>query len=379
MAQVLDHYKGTVTGGVTIYYYEKPDSSSRAVRILSGTQVKLPLSFRMEKQNGFVPLLSPEGWMYEYNLTDFELGTVTVPDVCIAPESVTLDAQTGTLTITGGYGIGENEMIGRGLSWRERAINGTEWTEWTADTVVNAPTVSVTVNSGMVRQFRVRILGVLGEAYHSSYTLCPDLLVGNNPACVPVVLLPEDGAVTRCMIPRVILYCSPDPDGDTMTLQRSVDGGNWSRALSVAAAGGRLVDRLPVLANGDHTIAYRLLDANGGLSGEVSLNLTVQTHTWARAVTAGAVIASRDVSHQEEMQGLVTAVNQQRTYYGLPPMQLPGEIGRFADWQSQLQAMQAAVNESRAVAAQTAYAFAEVPVYPLGTVETQIRAQTATI
>ena len=199
MAQVVSHYTATVTGGATLYRYVKPDDTSTATRIYSGTQVKLPTDYAQRLTNRMYPLQSPTGWMFWYHLTGFAPVYTTVADTCTPPD--TLDILNGVLTITGGAGGDLNAWTGFGVSWRERRISESNWGEWSGDTVVTSRTVDVTATSGMVRQYRVRTLGEAGAAYFSAYTVCDMLVNGNAAAGTPVVLRPLSGTVSAVASP----------------------------------------------------------------------------------------------------------------------------------------------------------------------------------
>ena len=60
--------------------------------------------------------------------------------------------------------------------------------------------------------------------------------------------------------------CPKEPDGETMTLQRSVNGGAWTNVTTVASSGGVVYDTL-ALSIGTWTVKYRLMDASGASGG----------------------------------------------------------------------------------------------------------------
>ena len=375
MAQTVDYYVGKATGGATLYYYKDANAQSTAIRIYSGTQVRLYHDFLSSQTNGFYPIFAPgSGWMYSYNITDITPVYQTVPDACTAPKRVTVDRDTKVMTVEGGAGGDLNTLVAFGVSWRERVMNETEWGPWSEDIIITSPTATMSVNTGMVRQFRVRSRGSAGEAYFSGYTACSSVLVGNSAAPMPVVALPDDGLTTLCMLTRLVVECAADPEGDTQTLKRSIDGANFTTAATLTGA-ARHVDRLPVQQKGKHIINYKLVDANGAESDVVGVTVVVAGASWARTLAAGNIVANPSISHQADLRELKAAVDQLRAYYGLGPCVLPGVIGRFSDWQKQVQAMQAAIDETRAVINMAGMNWPAVPAWPGATVLAHLRVQ----
>lgn len=383
MAQVIDYYRAVASpgGNPNIYIFAKADPSSTKYRkLVKGDGVLLGLNYWETESNGMVRIRSPEaGWMYRHNLSDIQPIYKTVTDGCTPPSSVTLDTDARVLRITGGAGGDLNTLEGWGVSHRERNVGGTEWGVWSGDAVSAIAEVSVTVNAGKVRQFRVRTRGSAGSGYYSSYVECVTLLSGNTPTGTPKAELPGENATTASATPVMKINCPADSEGDALTLMRRIDNGGWTSAAGLTGAGGVVYDRLPALAGGRHTIHYKLVDANGAESAEDGTVLTVVAMRWGRAISTGAVIANAAISHQSEIKDMLKAVNQQRAFYGLPEMKLPGAIGRFADWKAQMEVMQSAIAEAYAHAGQGAPAWTAVPGCPAAAVINEIRERVTAI
>lgn len=362
MAQVVDYYRGEAQGGATMYVYAQPDNTSTAVRIYSGSPIALPADYQQHETNGMYPTINPGGWIYYYNIGPMEAVYKTVTDPCTPPQSVALEGET--LVITGGSGGDLNDFTGWGVSSRERGINDTVWGEWSPDTVAQASPVSVTSISGKVVQFRVRTLGSAGEAYFSNYVECETLLNGNSAAGVPIVELPVAGASARCHTPSIRINCPPDPDGDAIRLMRSIDGGEWTLAASLPGTGGVVIDHLPALSEGEHAVEYKSVDANGLSSGVDRAGFTVLPYGWRREIHAGDVISNLQISHAADLREMLSAVNGMRAFYGLGPVAFSGTVGRFADWQAQLQLLISAVDEVYSLMERTRPDWPEVPAWP---------------
>lgn len=363
MAQVIDRYQAEAGGSSTMYYYRYPDNTSAATRIYAGEVIYLHADHPANMSGSFCLMVDPGGWIPWYHVQNITPVYRTVTDACTAPSALTLDASACTLTITGGAGGDLNALTGFGVSHRDRAINESVWREWSEDTVSESRIVSVSAESGMVRQYRVRTLGEAGEAYWSDYTVCETLLAGNTAASTPVILLPVAGAESVGAYAAFAISCPPEPDGDAMTLQRSVDGGDWADVRSLSASGGTVYDQIQP-AEGSHTVRYRLMDANGSAGGEDGIAFTRVPLAWARQICTGDVIANRDVSFRSDVEEMLAAVNQTRIFYGRTPLVLPGTVGRFEDWANQLQAMQNAVNDCRTATGRSAVSFDTPSLWP---------------
>ena len=377
MAQVLSHYAATVGGNSCMYYYAEAKNTSEATRIYTGTAVTLPVDYEARLTNRLYPTIDPGGWIYAVYFRDITPVYVTVTDPCTPPSALTLDAQAKTLTISGGSGGDLNAWTGFGVCWRERKISSAEWGAWSAESVVQSRTVGVEVNSGMVRQFRVRTRGAAGSAYYSAYVVCGALLNGNTAAGTPLVLLPVSGAVTCAPAPVIKVECPPDADGDAMTLERSVDGGAWQTAAVLDGSGGIVCDAVDV-DEGAHTVQYRLVDANGDGGGTDSVSFTRVAYAWKRSIHPGDIIANREISFVADILEMQERVDLVRTFYGMSAVDLPGTPGRLADWAAQLAAMQNAVDECRLLTGRTAYGFAAASAWPCAEEINQLRSAVET-
>lgn len=363
MAQIVDYYSATAGGSSAMYYYQYADNTSTATRIYTGTPIQLPADYAARMVDTMYPLKSPSGWMHWYHIQDITPVYKTITDACTPPTSLSLNSQTKVLTITGGAGGDLNAWKGFGVGWRERKVNESTWGAWSTDTTVTTRTVSVTANAGMVRQYRVRTLGEAGSAYYSEYVLCSSLLNGNTAAGTPVILLPIAGASTCAGIAAFKVDCPKEPDGETMTLQRSVNGEAWTNVTTVASSGGVVYDTL-ALSIGTWTVKYRLMDASGASGSEDSITFTNAARNWPRTIEAGDVIASPTVSFVSDIRKMHELISLQRTFYGLSEMILPGTAGRFADVHKQLSAMQTAIDDCRVATGRAKYGFDEIKCFP---------------
>lgn len=355
-----------------MYYWPSADAQSGGTRIYSGEVIWLAADYGSTISNGRYHMINPSGWINWTYVQDVTAVYKTVTDACTAPTSLTINTTTKVMTITGGAGGDLNTFTAFGVSWRERGINASSFGNWSADTDVTTRSVNVTANSGTVRQYRVRTKGSAGETYYSEYVTCGTMVNGNSAAGTPTVVAPISGMTTYSGSFVVKIACPAEPDGDTMTLQRSLNGGSWANVATVAGTGGDAYDLL-ALAVGSHTLKYRLVDVNGEASGEDSITVIRKSSNWGRLINAGDIIANREISFVEDIRELHTKVNTLRSFYGLPDMTLPGTIGRVGDWQGQLTAMQEWVDECRTALARAKYGFETASAWPSARQINQLR------
>jgi len=350
MAQVIDYY--TAKTNNTCYVYQYSNGSGTKTKMNPGEGMILSANYASRITNSRYPIKDPSGWLNWTYVTDVKPVYKTVTDTCTVPTNLAIDTVTKIMTITGGAGGDLNTLEGFGIQWRERSINGTTWGSWSTETVSASRSVSVTANAGKVRQYRVRTRGSAGSDYYSEWVTCSTLLSGNTAAAAPTILLPATEAVTASETPVVVISCSADNEGDQMTLKRKIDSGSYTDVTLVDGSGGIVYDKMSPLTNGRHTITYKVVDTNGGESGETSVAIVVGRAEWNRSIASGDIIANEHISHVADIGEMVNAVNVQRLYYGLSTIKLPGTIGRFADWSRQMQALLDGTNECLTAAGQ---------------------------
>lgn len=369
MARVIENYSAVMNS--TDYIFDRPDVSGSKTQYDYGQELRLPANYGERETDGFYPVTYPEnGWIRYYVVGGITPNYKTVTDKCTPPSSLTISGNK--MIIIGGAGGDLNTFAGYGISWRERDITGDEWSAWSAETETTTTTVNVTANAGKVRQYRARTQGSAGEAYYSDYVVCETLVSGNTAAKVPTILLPVSGAVSSSQTPVVVVNCGADNEGDQMTLQRSIDGGDWINAATVPGDGGTVYDRLPAQTAGTHVIGYKLTDINAAESETVSVSVVIGAASWTREIKSGDIISNKNISHIADINEMAAAVNVQRLYYGLEPISLPGTVGKFADWGQQMQTMLDASKQCLAAAGQPVTASTS-DVYPSANTINELR------
>ena len=282
---------------------------------------------------------------------------------CTAPSSVTLNTANKVLTITGGAGGTANAKVGYGLEYRQSTDGGSTWGAWTSLGTVGTRT-NLTIDAGACRQYRARTEGEAGASYYSGYTYCATTLVGNTAPGTPTISRPASGATAKTTTPRVRVTVPAEPDGQNQTLQRKVDSGSWANVTTVSGAGGTVVDLLPTLATGSHTIYYQLVDTQNAVGSTASVSITVAVPTWTRVLAVGAVISNASISHRTDLTELLAAINACRAYYGLAAVTMTGTLGKWGDWQSQVQQMQSALGACYTTLGLSAPSWSSIPGGP---------------
>lgn len=365
MAQAISHYTGIAKAN--IYVYPGTDGTQSGTQVAKGTTVVLVVdsSGDIVYENGLAKTSSPvSGWVNAGNLSDITAVYKTVPDRCSPPQTVTIDQQAKTLTVSGGAGGELNKFTGYRIRWRDAAIGSSAYGEWSESVAVTSSTTTVVfdaaVPDGYVRQYAARTTGSAGSDYYSAYVVADNVLVSNHAPDRPSIVLPADQADTKSQTPVFVLEVLADADEDLLLLKRRIDNGEWETVSELKS--GTVYDKLPILKAGSHTVTYKLADPYSE-SDPVGLSFTVTPVVWGRIIETGIVISNKQISHRADIKELLDTVNHQGAWYGVKPIVLEGVIGRFGDWQSQMEQLQAAINMNRAAAGQSAVSIT-VPNYP---------------
>lgn len=371
MAKVLVSYSAVMTNSDYIFAYSS--GTDGKVRYSAGTSLVLSKSYSERETNGRYPVKSPmNGWVSYQVVGSITPNYEVTTDACTPPSALTINETSKILIITGGTGGDLNTLTGFGISWRERDINSTTWGSWSAEAFTASRSVSVTANAGKVRQYRVRTQGSAGSSYYSGWLECATLLSGNTAAAEPTILLPAAEAVTARSMPTIVVSCSQDNEGDSMTLRRKVDSNGYVDVTTVPGEGGTVYDKLDTLADGRHTITYKVVDSNGAESGESSVSIVVGRAEWSRTIESGDIISNKAISHVADIEELTNAINIQRLYYGLNTISLPGTVGIFADWKRQMEALLEGANGCLAAEGEQLVEM-YIPSYPNAAVINKLR------
>lgn len=157
-----------------------------------------------------------------------------------------------------------------------------------------------------------------------------------------------------------------------MTLCRKMDSGDWEPLGTIN--GNYVLDALPTLSDGSHTIQYKLLDIYGATSATISLAVTKKALAWTRSIAPGTVISNKEVSHQTDISQMLDVLNAQCAWYGKTSVTLTGTLGRFGDWKAQMEQMLSAIKANADAAGKT-MKYDGVPSYPTASVINTIRTQ----
>lgn len=374
MAQAISHYTGIAKAN--IYVYPGTDGTQSGTQVAKGTTVVLVVdsSGDIIYENGLAKTSSPvSGWVNAGNLSDITAVYKTVPDRCSPPQSVTIDQQAKTLTVSGGAGGELNKFTGYRIRWRDAAIGSNTYGEWSESVAVTSSTTTVVfdaaVPDGYVRQYAARTTGSAGSDYYSAYVVADNVLVSNHAPDRPAILLPADQADTKSETPVFVLEVSADADEDTLSLKRKIDNGAWETVGELKS--GTVYDKLPKLKAGSHTVTYKLADPYTE-SDPVGRSFTVTPVVWGRTIAAGDVISNKQISHRADIRELLDVVNHQSAWYGVKALDLEGTIGRFGDWQLQMEQLLNAINANRAAAGQSTVSVT-VPNFPTASVFNALR------
>lgn len=374
-------WKNSTTGGVIA----TGEVAQRVVEsLLAGNA--LGMFFRGQDEGSV--LSKPDGWnrnggnVAPWITVEYHDGT----SACTAPTEAALSAALSegdvNLIFSGAAGGTGNAIIGYEIQYSESSDNGISWGAWSALKTISTsagsgnPAVAVSVNRGSLRKYQIRTLGTAGANWYSEWKAVTGTARRNRLPGALTVTAPAAGATIYNAKPYVISNVGAEPDSQAQTVQVSIDGGVFATLGSLAAAGGPVKAALATaLSAGSHTIATRVVDAMGVAGPEVTRTIMVASAAWTRAISTGTVIANASISHRTEIAQMRDRVNGVRAYYGLGVIALPGTVGTFKDWLSQMQALQAGIGACYTLTGRAAPAWiAPAKNYPRADVINQIRA-----
>lgn len=197
----------------------------------------------------------------------------------------------------------------------------------------------------------------------------PEAVYEDVGAEAPTILFPASGCTTESKKPVIAVKT---PAGTSMTLMRKVGGNEWATVRSGLSGGVTIYDNIPSISVGTIIVRYKVVEGN--VDGqEATISIVVKDAAWRRTIESGTIISNEVVSHRADIDEMLAAVNTQRKYYGLSAITLPGTVGKFVDWQTQMNTMVMAINESLAKANQARISVT-VPSYPTASTINAIRA-----
>lgn len=252
MAKIFTHY--TAYANNTCYAYEYPDASSERL-----WQIQFDSFLTMD---GYVDgwyRLGSGAWVHGSNLYDIQEHYRIDTDRCTQPTSVTLNIATNLLNITGGAGGDLNNMIGYEVEWRERALNATQYTSWSAAEVVQSTGTAalvVAVNIGKARQYRVRTIGDAGEEYYSNWVICAtEVYSGTSEKRAD-----EDAVITLHVFDSELKYTGRIENWISMTWEEEYQGeGAFTLTVSDTDKYAKLLQRGCFISRNDRTTCMLLV------------------------------------------------------------------------------------------------------------------------
>ncbi len=299
----------------------------------------------------------------------------------VAPAYVTVSPElyeSGNISLVWPAGSGGNgAAITYGIQYGTSA-DGSTWSGWTQLATVSTLNYNHApdLTRGSFIKYRVCTI-ISAYSLTSGYTESGTVQRNQTPLA-PTWVLPAANATTHSATPAIQVTVGAEPDGTEQYLQASIDGGTYYTLAILPAEGGTVVPVLS-LAAGTHAITLRVTDPLGAASATASRSITCTVPTWTRSIATGTVIANTSISHRTDINELRTRVNVPRAYYGLTALTLPGTVGKWADWQRQMEALQQGLADCFAAAGRAAPAWLTVPAYPTASIINQIRTQVASV
>lgn len=300
-----------------------------------------------------------------------------------APQNVTATPalyESGGITLTWATSTDPDGNLSGYEVQQKLSADGVTYGAWADAQTVEAPaaTLSPSMSRGTYVRFRVRAVDALGAASAWVELLSP---VRRNRVPQAPSIYAAAALSALSGKPCFTIRAAQEPDGESMRVQallQDADGRQlygYADEKALPAAGGDASFRCAhELSPGNYRVVVRLVDASGGVSDTTSASFTVAAPAWTRDITSGVVIASETVSHQADLTELLSAVNAVRARFGLIAMTLPGRLGYFADWLTQMQALAQGTADCYALLGESAAIPQQATNYPSAATVSAVRA-----
>ncbi len=291
--------------------------------------------------------------------------------VPIAPGYVNVSPaiyESGNITITWAQG---SDPDGNLSYYKvQYQIVGGAWTDLVNTSALNT-TQAPALTRGATIKYRVCSVDAFGVA--SGYTESGTVKRNQTPL-TPAFSLPMANGETYSLKPSLVATVGPEPDGQSQTMQLSIDGGSYVSIGAVASAGGTVYYQMS-LAAGTHTLTLRVADSLGAAGGTAVRTITVKVADWSRPIATGTIIAGGELSHVADINELLSKINVCRGFYGLSKASLTGTVGEWAQWKTQVMELQTALGACFSAAGKALPAWNTAPSYPAAAIMTQLRSQ----
>ena len=363
MAQYIDYYESAVKG-TPAYLYKRADRTSEAVRVYAGDALRLTAPRVYDGEFTRIDFPRNGYWIrLSFVSSTITPHYATSVDKLSAPV-LSMDRAAARLTFSGGANGDLNTFNAYRYQYREREHgSGAEWGAWSTEVSLSATaatavkTLTVTCGNGMERQYRARCAGTAGASWYSGYTKCLTLYYREQTGSAGDVsiLFPQNGA-SHVGRGSMLFVVHIDQSTAQVKLQYRVGSGAWNTLGTVyGTAAQTCTVRIPKQASGALTIGFRaVLSAGAGTAGNPdSVSIVQQPVVYARTFAAGSVIANRSVSHVSELNQLLQLCCAVRDAAGLEPVAFSAEVGRFANWKSNVGQLVTALREARAASGGT--------------------------
>ena len=292
---------------------------------------------------------------------------VGAPTSIIIAEDLVLPSTNVSLSWAGAS-AGTNNSITSYDVYRATSLTGT----YTFLQNVAASPVSVSAPATSGQSYFYKVL-TRGQRDNSALSSVVDSIQAGNPPMQPVLVFPTSTIITHSNSPAIKVTVGAEPGGLTQELQISINSGAYTSLGAIATAGETKTYVLS-LTDATHTIALRAKNSLGAYSAVTNKGVQVVPPVWNRALASGTIFANTNISARTDITNLRDIINVIRAYYNLTPISLTG-VGQWAQWKSNLEALQTALGQCFTAGEKTLPAWATVPAYPTAAIINTLRSE----
>jgi len=237
---------------------------------------------------------------------------------------------------------------------------GSSFEAWSTVTTSSTTSYSYSpsLESKVVAKWRIRTNDALGAS--SGYTET-NTIVKNSPPNTPTLITPTNNAIIYTDRPYLRISCPVEPDGDSQTLQISIDGGAYTTLATVGASATDSWYQCPTLAVGAHTLTIRLVDSKSIAGPSVSGTMS---RAALPAWTDASLVANETMVKAIHMEELRARANVVCMFYGvaqIAPFNISTNFTSLSQWGSHINLVRTALNTCLTTSGRSAKTWTDGP------------------
>lgn len=244
-----------------------------------------------------------------------------------------------------GAGDTDNNISKYELHYGIAPQSGGGWGSWIYDRDVTGTSINVNFPSngrGDLVKWMVRAVDAFSVASDWKQS---NIISKNKLPVTPQVLFPQNEKATFNTQPYVRIKISAEPDGQSQTLYSQMGAGG---AVSHGEKGaGEHLIRLNSLTLGANTVKFWMQDSLGAQSDMAAITLTLKEASMPRKIDSNALLfdTAGGFNAQQDLQALLTQINQMLDYYNEPSLAFSLSTKHFHTWFDNIKLLRSGIDK----------------------------------